>query len=384
MPESPSYVGGNNKVRLDKKVREVLSGYHYEVDCSTERQWHEAIQGFDDASLYQTWTYEAVRSGEKNMSHLILKRDGQIVAMAQVRILKIAILKAGIAYIKWGPIWNLSGYGKDLTVFRQMLRSLRNEYVLNRGLVLRLVPYLFEDDAKELVPVLTEEGYGIRSSITSSRTALMDLSPSIELLRADLDQKWRNHLNAAQRKGLAIVEGYGDDLFELLIHVYDEMVERKRFSRPNDINEIREIQKRLPPELKMRIMLCSSEGKLAGGALCSTIGSFGMSIYRATSDIGRKLNASYLLQWRIIEWVKQQNCFHYNVNGINPERNPGTYSFKMGLCGRQGKDVHYLGTFDSYGNAFQAYAVKLPEKLKFINKLVKSRLRNEAPSSFPY
>lgn len=355
-------------------MSELLAGYHYEVDCSNEHQWHEAMRCFDDANIYQTWTYEAVRSGEKNMSHFALKKDGHVIAMAQARLLRIPIIKMGIAYIRWGPIWNLSGKSRDLEIFRQTIRGLRNEYVLSRGLALRLFPYLFEDEHRTFIPILVDEGYEVLTSTTAGRTLLMDLSSPMETLRKGLDRKWRRHLSVAETKGLSLVEGYGDDLFEVLTQLYDEMVERKKFTRPTDINEYREIQKKLPLGLKMRIMLCLSDGKPAAGALCSSIGNFGMNIYRATNDVGRKSKASYLLQWRIIEWVKEQNCSYYNVNGINPERNPGTYSFKVGLCGKSAKDVYYLGQFDSYRNAFLASLIKWPGKLRFIQKITKSKL----------
>ena len=37
----------------------------------------------------------------------------------------------------------------------------------------------------------------------------------------------------------------------------------------------------------------------------------------------------------------------YNLHGINPDTNPGTYHFKAGLCGGHGHDVHYVGTYDA-------------------------------------
>ena len=354
-------------------MRELAPGYRYEIDTPDERTWHEDLRLFDDANIYQTWTYEAVRSGEKNVGHFVLRKNGQAVAIAQARLLRIPLLNLGVAYVRWGPLWRLSGKDRDLEDFRQAVRGLRNEYVIKRGLVLRLYPYLFDDEAGTFLPILADEGYELPAPRSSGQTALMDLSSQLEILRKGLDPKWRNHLNASERKSLAVIEGFGDDLFGPLMRMYDEMVERKRFARPNDINEFRDIQKKLPPGLKMRILLCLSDGRPVAGALCSTTGEFGMSIYRATNEIGRKINASYLLQWRIIEWVKEQGCAYYNVNGVNPEANPGTFSFKMGLCGKNGKVVYYLGMFDSHPSVLMRYLVKWAEKLKSARRIIKRR-----------
>jgi lipid II:glycine glycyltransferase (peptidoglycan interpeptide bridge formation enzyme) len=159
----------------------------------------------------------------------------------------------------------------------------------------------------------------------------MNLTPSIESLRKGFDPKWRNHLNRAIRNGLNIIEGQDDGLFGEFIKIYEEMHARKRFALPNDINEFREIQKKLPEEAKMNIIICLSNGKPGAGAICSAIGNTGLTLFRATNEIGMESAGSYLVQWRILEWAKERNCLYYNLNGINPDKNPSTYRFKAGV-----------------------------------------------------
>jgi lipid II:glycine glycyltransferase (peptidoglycan interpeptide bridge formation enzyme) len=52
--------------------------------------------------------------------------------------------------------------------------------------------------------------------------------------------------------------------------------------------------------------------------------------------------------------MKQSGCHYYDLYGINPQKNPGTYVFKAGLAGKTGKDVYYLGRFDCYPGATNA------------------------------
>ena len=85
-------------------MREVLSGYQREVDCYKENQWHKAMRLFNDTNICRTWACETVGHSEKNMSHSILKKDGQVFAMAQARRQRIPLLKTGIAYVRWEPI----------------------------------------------------------------------------------------------------------------------------------------------------------------------------------------------------------------------------------------------------------------------------------------
>jgi hypothetical protein len=62
----------------------------------------------------------------------------------------------------------------------------------------------------------------------------------------------------------------------------------------------------------------------------------------ATSDSGLKAKGSYLLQWSVIRWLKENGVKWYDLGGIDPERNPGVYSFKRGLSG---SDVCQLPPF---------------------------------------
>src|SRR5215212_6013158 len=63
----------------------------------------------------------------------------------------------------------------------------------------------------------------------SYRTFALDLEPSLEVLRKNLDQKWRNCLNRAEKNGLTIVQGSGPEEFNQFIRIYDEMWARKQF-----------------------------------------------------------------------------------------------------------------------------------------------------------
>jgi hypothetical protein len=133
--------------------------------------------------------------------------------VAQARIAKIPILNAGIAYVRWGPLWKLRGQPADAEVFQQVIRALRNEYAGKRGLVLRLHPKIFDDDDPSLLAHLKQEGYSFDSNLGKYRTLLVDLNVPLEDLRKGLRQKWRNCLNHAQENDFVIMEGHDDKLF---------------------------------------------------------------------------------------------------------------------------------------------------------------------------
>ncbi|MFI5073287.1 MAG: hypothetical protein ACHP8A_20675, partial [Terriglobales bacterium] len=87
------------------RPRDLEEGYVSEVDSVDELNWDEVLGRFEDANIYQTWSYDESRFGRKNISHLLLKRGGEVVATAQARIVKLPFIKAGIAYVRWGPLF---------------------------------------------------------------------------------------------------------------------------------------------------------------------------------------------------------------------------------------------------------------------------------------
>jgi hypothetical protein len=347
-------------------------GYFGEVDKVDKNEWSRIVDQFSDANIYQTWSYDAVRCGKENISHLVLRSADQIVAAAQARIVRIPVVGMGAAYIRWGPLWQRRSQTPDPVVFRIALRALRNEYVCRRGLILRIFPLLYDNGPESFTGVLLQEGYNPVQDEEPGRTLIVDLNQPIQDVRKKLDQKWRNCLNKAERNQLEVVEGNDDTLFADFINIYHALLERKKFEEPNDINEFRRIQSDLPPEHKMRILLCQSDGLASAGVICATIGETGIYLFGATNDEGMTNKGSYLLQWKAIEWMKKNGCRNYNLNGISPLKNPGSYHFKAGLSGKNGKDICYLGRFDCYSDGI---AAKLARTGDFLLPVIKKTMR---------
>src|SRR5579872_2619209 len=79
----------------------------YAVECghASAEIWTRVLEVFGDVNLYQTWAYSATRWGSRRLAHVVLKREGQVVAAAQVVVITVPFLPLGLAYVKWGPLW---------------------------------------------------------------------------------------------------------------------------------------------------------------------------------------------------------------------------------------------------------------------------------------
>lgn len=338
--------------------------YTTETDQVTEHQWNSILQGFDDANLAQTWSYGAIRWGKRNLSHVVLKRDGKIVAAAQAIITKVPVLDAGLAYIKMGPLWQLRNKGRDLGTLRHILSALRQIYAVRLGLLLRVSPPGAEDGTGDIRALFSQQGFARDLSIGIPRTAFIDLSYSLDDLRSSLKSTWRRNLVLAERNDLHIVEAASDELFGVFVELYRQMLRRKSIVGTVDIHHFQQIQRQLPETLKMRVLICEHRGEPVGGLVVPPLGKTVPNLLAATGNKGLELRASYLLHWRMLEWVKSQGYRWYDLDAMNHQTQPGISQFKLGFAGKLGWEAEYLGQFEYSTSSVSRLSVTIGDHLR--------------------
>lgn len=348
--------------------------YSVEIDNVDKDHWYNIITDFKDSNIYQTWAYDQVRYGQQSVSHLILKKDQQIVAATQVRIMKIPLIKAGVAYIRWGPMWKRYNMIEKLEDLYQIIKAIHNEYAEKRGLFLRIIPNEKEQVNNEIRFMI--ESVGMKWIGKDYRTLYLDLGKSTETIRNNMSKSWRKNLHKAEKRELTVVTGTGMDLFDMVDRLFRETVSRKGFEPGINIDDYRRLQSALPDKIKMQIMVCLFEGKPVAGLIGSALGEAGIELVAATGNDGTELGGSYLLRWKMLEYLKSVGCRYYNLNGINPERNPGGYQFKSGFSGKTGQDFSFIGTFESRGNKFSMFVMQYGNAFFTRYKKSKTFIRN--------
>jgi hypothetical protein len=309
--------------------------WQVEVDRATPAEWSNMLDLFDDANIYQTSAYGGVRWGEKNLSRLVLKRDGEVLGMAQIRIIRPTPLKFGMAYLRWGPLWERRGLPLDPEVPTRMARAIEDEYLDKRKLFLRVLPNAFAGSSRATTIQaafcrFTQEPLGAGNTY---RTFALDLSPSLDELRSGLDRKWRNQLTRAEKNNLRVIAGHGSEEYQTFCQIYSQMRKRKTFETTVDTDGFGHIQETLAESQRMRILICEDKGVPVAGLVASAIGNSAIYLLGATSDDGLNTKGAYLLQWTLIRGLKENGAKWYDLGGIDPQGNPGVYHFKRGLSG---------------------------------------------------
>jgi lipid II:glycine glycyltransferase (peptidoglycan interpeptide bridge formation enzyme) len=323
-----------------------------EIDRVSQADWHKHLEKFSDANLYQTLCYGAVRWGEKNLSRIVFKNSADVLGIAQLRIVRTPVIGSGIAYLRWGPLFEHGAVAGDENLLREMIAALQKEFAEKQGHALRILPNAFVGTAraKMFETVLTDAGFKPAEDHEVYRTMLVDLAPSLEDIRRKFDQKWRNQLNQSERNNLVVSQGTDAASWNSFEALYRDMMLRKQFDTTVSIEEFAEIQNALPENFKMCVFIATSEGESVAGIACSFIGDTVVYLLGATNEKALKVRAANLLQWEAIKKAKQLGAHFYDLGGIDPEANPGGFHFKQGLGGT---DVSHLPAYDFYRSSGQ-------------------------------
>ncbi|MCX5772246.1 MAG: peptidoglycan bridge formation glycyltransferase FemA/FemB family protein [Candidatus Hydrogenedentes bacterium] len=339
----------------------LAANYKVSVDGVARSEWLDLIGDFDDATVFQTWDYEAVRWGEERLSHVVLEEGGMAVAAAQVRVVRMPVLNCGVAYVYAGPLWRRRGVPADLEIFRQIVGVLRREYVENRGLALRLVPNEVQTEDGRVGETLVACGFSRLARVKPYRSFLIDLAQPEDRLIGGFRARCRTRVRSTIKKDLEMEAGTSDKLFAEFVQVYRLMRQRKQFEERIDVRDFQEIQSRLPDPLKMQVTVCRLEGVPAAAAVCGAIGNTGNLLLLATSRAALKTSASVATVWRAMVELKNSGVRYFDLGGIDPVDNPGGYKFKSSFGGHE---IFHVGAYEACNNLMSRWATHGGERLR--------------------
>lgn len=197
-------------------------------------------------------------------------------------------------------------------------------------------------------------------------TVILDLRGSEEEILEGMHKKTRYNIRLAEKKGVVIREAEPEELprwYELYritserdkISIHPESYYRGLFSTSADF-----------PQYPVKLWLAEHEGQLLAGIITVKAGDRVTYLYGASSNEGRNLMPAYLLQWKAIQWAKDQGATSYDFFGIPPtgeEGHPmhGLYRFKTGFGG---VIHHRLGAWDRVYRLLPYLALSLSEKMR--------------------
>jgi CelD/BcsL family acetyltransferase involved in cellulose biosynthesis len=334
-----------------------------DVETVDRARWIDLARGFADHNFRQCWDFgihSASRVGAKS-EHVALRQAGEVVAIADVRVRELPIVGGGLAYVAGGPLTRTAGRF-DPVRYMDAVAALRRRYVEERGFVLRILPPIGPPEWNHALRIgLPEAGFTSTNAVAPHRTLLLPVEDDPAEIRKRFHQKWRNHLNRSEREHIEVQVGSDPEFLDRFATLFEEFVVRKGFHVDLGIDFYQRVQRDLAEHERYVVLLAEREGRLLAGHVTSMLGDTCVSLLAATSPEALKCKAAHLIQWRTIESARERGCVTYDQGGIDPEGNPGVYTFKVGLTGT---DVTAAGPLQAVGGVRGKMTLALEARIR--------------------
>ncbi len=326
-----------------------LLGHVLETTRTPGAAWDEVASGFADATFEQTVAYLAPRyTGDRLLGLLLRDGAGDVVACALAVLVVLPVVGAGLAYVKFGPLWRRRGLPGSAERLVAILRAIRMEICGRRRLALRLVPPADPDAAAIWPDALREAGFAGPAAIAHPERYFVDLTLDEATQRASLAAKWRANLVKAEAAGLELREGsLGEDL-PVFMRLFEGMRARKGFDDTHRIATAPAVLAALPAAFRPRLFLASAAGEPIAATILVGSGERISVPYSATSADAAPLRAGYALRWHVMNALRGSGARWLDLGGC--EGDQGLRHFKEGNVGKRGRVIDVPGEFSAAGS----------------------------------
>lgn len=295
----------------------------------TVGDWGRHYAAIPRSTLPQSFGYaSAMAKTHGYVPRLGLIHEGEtpigLVQVLQRRALKLFRQ----THIHRGPLWFGGTPAPD--VVEAALTLLRREYPNHVFSRLSFLPEL--PASPEMAAVL--ERCGFRRIGPGYQTVWIDLTPSLEAIRARFAGSWRKRLKDAESAGLVLDVDPAAQNLPWLARQDQKQAQTKGYRSASGplIVRLRNAMHKAGGVL----MITALAGKEpAAAALLFIHGQAATYQIGWSSEAGRKSNAMRLVLWRAIAELKARGVTMLDLGGINPDDAPGVTEFKLGLGGER-------------------------------------------------
>ena len=266
----------------------------------------------------------ALKRDQRGTKFATIEKHGQVIGMMAILELKFGPVHF-ISLVR-GPLW-MAGQdtAANLLEFANEFSKLYPKRLFRR---IRWMPeFTFADNN---IDFLEDNGYKITPQ--KLETIWLDIRPPIEELRKNLQQKWRNALNKAERSPLHVTAENTGKRLDHFLQCYTHFKAAKKFKGPSADFIRCEVESALP--FKDAFFLWASiENVPVAGMLVMRHGNSASYRIGWNTEEGRKHNSHNLLLWKSIELLKKCDVEYFDLGGIMTGEADGLTHFKKGVNG---------------------------------------------------
>lgn len=300
----------------------------------TPEAWDEAIADFDGACQEQMATFAGARWPGVEREPLLFVNGDEIVGGCLIMVQPLPLRLGSIAVAKWAPMLRFAARADAGAIYTQMIEALCAEYADRRGMMLSVLPRAALGADNHDYAHLIGRGFRKGATLLFPNRYIVNLRLTDAEQRASFHQKWRYHLNKADKAGLSFEHADPGRLGEFTA-LYEQMVDRKKFPDHSAYGTVAVLMAMPNPVLRPELFFVRHEGEIVAGAVIFKAGDRAVYLYGATSAVALELRAGYFLHWHIIRWLRDNTpASWYDLGGTDGFR--GLHQFKKGMVGERG------------------------------------------------
>jgi len=275
------------------------------------------------APLQQDWAYGSTMvSVGARVLRARVHADGVPVAQAQFIVRKFAKY-VSLALCTRGPLWLQDLSAKDkAAAYKEMRKTLP----LPGWRFMMVTP----NETLQEQPGLPT----VRRIMSGYSTVMLDISRPLDVLRANLDGRWRQPLHRAEKSELNVQRmGTNPGQYRWLLDAeMQQRVDRGLEGLPLVWFE-RYAESRKQPSRNLLSLRADVGRERVAGMMFLIHGEAATYQVGWTSDAGRDLHAHNLMLWRAIEELRERGVRSLDLGGVNTQRSAGVARFKMATGG---------------------------------------------------
>ncbi|MFN2223477.1 MAG: lipid II:glycine glycyltransferase FemX [Candidatus Promineifilaceae bacterium] len=323
-----------------------------------DAEWDAFVAQHPNGSLLQTTNWARLKNRFGWQSQRVwLRRDGRLVAGAQMLIRSAALGLMRVAYIPHGPLVDWDNEEQLSVLLNQIDHAVYNE----RAGLLKMEPLLWQmtKSPDEWRAICRRENcLPDTDTIQPPRTLIVDLRAPEEEILARMKQKTRYNIRLSARKGVTVRQGTAADLV-----TFNQLMQKTGQRNTFGVHEPRYFEEAFAlfsPD-DVALWLAEYQGKPLAAIMVFVNGPRASYLYGASSNEERQRMPTYAVQWAAMRWARERGCESYDLWGVPdyPEEELeaqfrgrddglwGVYRFKRGFGGQLWRTV---GTADRVYN----------------------------------
>lgn len=289
-----------------------------------------------------------------------------------------SVLAGGVLYTKHKiPFTNLYfGYAPKVNPANVDFEVLKKSAIENNCVAINFdCPNVLKDgdDASEMENIFKKYCVTSNKQTFAKNNILLDLTSELSEIEKNIHSKARYNIRLAEKKGVKVREGAGDDI-EIFIKLNNETAKRQKFYVHSD-DYYRKVWEILSEKGIAKLLIAEYEGKPLTAWMLFIYDGVLYYPYGASSSENQNLFANNLVCFEAIKIGKFLGCNLFDMWGAakNPEdATDSFYGFTRFKLSYGGKHVEYIDSYDLVINPFLYNLFLISYKLAWkILKLLK-------------